>query len=114
MIQATLRWHRMCHTVCIHAAKVTRLIMSRVRLLALNAADHLMVKKRPDAAASILENYLSAHPACPATLRCLGRVRLEQRRPDLAAPLFRRALALYAEDTTSTLARSKAEMLSST
>lgn len=87
--------------------------MSRVRLLALNAADHLIIKKRPDAAASILENYLSAHPACPATLRCLGRVRLEQRRPDLAVPLFRQALALYAEDTSKTMVRSKREMLSS-
>ncbi|MFK7886032.1 MAG: hypothetical protein AB8G16_04130 [Gammaproteobacteria bacterium] len=71
-----------------------------------------MIKKRPDSAASILENYLSAHPACPATLRCLGRIRLEQRRPDLAAPLFRRALALYGEDTEKTLARSRREMLS--
>ena len=77
--------------------------MSRVRRLAINAADHLVRKGRLDAAASILENYLSAHPENPDVMRLLGRIRLKEGRPDLATPLLQRALALYtAPDPAST------------
>ncbi len=71
--------------------------MSRVRQLAINAADHLVSKGRLDSAASILENYLSAHPACGDIMRRLGRIRLSQGRADLAQPLLERALKLYTE-----------------
>lgn len=71
--------------------------MSRVRRLAINAADHLVVKNRLDAAASILENYLSAHAECAEVLQRLGRIRLAQGSPDAAVPLFERALRKYGE-----------------
>lgn len=72
--------------------------MSRVRRLAINAADHLVDKGRLDAAASILENYLSAHPQNPEILRRLGRIRLEQGRADEAMTLLQSALDLYTTD----------------
>lgn len=71
--------------------------MSRVRSLAVNAADHLIGKNRLDAAASILENYLSAHPESADILRRLGRIRLLQGNPEIAVPLFERAIAKYGE-----------------
>lgn len=71
--------------------------MSRVRTLAINASDHLVAMKRLEAAASILQNYLSAHDACPAVLRRLGRIRLAQQNPVEAAELFKRALSAYRE-----------------
>jgi Flp pilus assembly protein TadD len=80
--------------------------MSRVRRLAINAADHLVGKGRLDAAASILENYLSAHAESPDIVRRLGRIRLQQGRPDLATQLLQRALRLYAEtDSTDGASR---------
>lgn len=69
--------------------------MKRVCRLAVNAADHLVAKKRLDAAASILENYLSAYEEHPDVLRRLGRIRLAQGRPKDAAPLLERALHCY-------------------
>lgn len=71
--------------------------MNRVRNLAINAADHLVAKKRLDAAASILENYLSAHEESADILRRLGRIRLELKQPEEAARHLRRALEVYAE-----------------
>jgi len=79
--------------------------MSRVRRLAINAADHLVRKERFDAAASILENYLSAHPECADIVRRLGRIHLAQGRPDLATPLFQRALTMYGEQTGAETAK---------
>ena len=74
--------------------------VSRVRRLAVNAADHLMEKKRWEAAASILENYLNSQPASshdPDVLRRLGKVRLAQGEPKAAAKLFEQALHGYRE-----------------
>ncbi|MEO1574034.1 MAG: tetratricopeptide repeat protein [Pseudomonadota bacterium] len=78
--------------------------MSRVRTIAINAADHLVAKNRLEAAASILEKYLSTHRDCPEVLRRLGRIRLAMQQPDDAAALFERSLAAHraegsAEDT---------------
>lgn len=69
--------------------------MSRVCRLAISTADHLVRKKRLDAAALILENYLSAHPENADVLRRLGRIRLSQGQPQVAAPLLERALRQY-------------------
>lgn len=67
----------------------------RVYRLATNAADHLIATRRFDAAASILQNYLSAHPPYPGILRRLGKIRLSQGRPRDAVILFRAALRKY-------------------
>ncbi len=87
---------RLCHTLRFDNIQCrTDHTMSRVRHLAINAADHLVRKGRLDSAASILENYLSAHPECGGILRRLGRIRLAQGRADLARPLLEQALKLY-------------------
>lgn len=78
--------------------------MRRVRRLALSSAQHLVGKKRYEAAASILENYIDAHPDSPGqaeVLRALGRVRLAQGQPREAARLFERALQSLREDLQS-------------
>ncbi len=77
--------------------------MSRVRKLAINAADHLMDKGRWEAAASILENYLNSHaanPENPEILRRLGKIRLAQGNPKAAAHLFEQALCSYRQVLT--------------
>lgn len=66
--------------------------MQKVFNLAANASDHLVRMRRFDAAASILENYLSANPAHPEILRRLGKIRLQQGRPEAAARAFEQAL----------------------
>lgn len=75
--------------------------MSRVRTIAINAADHLVAKNRLEAAAAILEKYLSTHRDCPEVLRRLGRIRLAMRQPDDAAALFERSLAAHRADDRS-------------
>ncbi len=75
--------------------------MSRVRRLAVNAADHLIGKKRYEAAASILENFLNGNPEAPGhaeVLRLLGKVRLAQGQAQAAARLFERALQCFRDD----------------
>jgi len=74
--------------------------MSRVRQLALTAADQLISKKRWGAAAAILEKFLVSHPdnqQDAEVLRRLGKVRLAQGEPKAAAELFERALSRYRE-----------------
>ena len=68
--------------------------MQKVFNMAINASDHLVRMKRLDAAASILENYLSAHPPSSEILRRLGKIRLAQGRPDEAAQAFESALEM--------------------
>ena len=82
--------------------------MSRVRRLAINAADHLVRKKRFDAAASILENYLSAHPESADIVRRLGRIYLSQGRADLATPLLKRALTMYGDENRDEVTKAAA------
>ena len=72
--------------------------MSRVCRLAISTADHLVKMNRLDAAAQILENYLSAHPENADVLRRLGRIRLSQGQPQAAAPLLERALRQYRQE----------------
>ncbi len=81
--------------------KHTEESMSRVRRLAVNAADHLIGKKRYEAAASILENFLNGHPESSGhaeVLRLLGKVRLAQGQPQAAARMFERALQSFRTD----------------
>ena len=76
--------------------------MSRVVLLALNAADHLMAKGRLDAAASILQNYLSTSRPEPEVLQRLGRIYLAQGRSAEAVPLLQQALTCFSGPVTAT------------
>ena len=66
---------------------------SRAFRLAIAACDHLVFLQRLDAAATILENYLHAHPPAACVLRRLGHVRLRQGRPHDAARLLEAALS---------------------
>lgn len=72
-------------------------VRARVRLLAVRTADHLARTQQYDAAAAILENYLSIHGPEAEILRRLGAVRLRQGRPRDAALLLERALARHFE-----------------
>lgn len=69
--------------------------MSRVVSLALNAADHLMSKGRLDAAASILQNYLSTNQPDGSVLQRLGRIYLAQGRSEEAIHLLQQALTCF-------------------
>ncbi len=69
--------------------------MSRVVYLALNAADHLVSKGRLDAAASILQNYLSTNDPEPMVMQRLGRIFLAQDRSAEAVPLLQEALVCF-------------------
>lgn len=71
--------------------------MSRIVHLALNAADHLVSKGRLDAAASILQNYLSTNRPDPQVLQRLGRVYLAQGRSAEAVPLLQQALQQFSQ-----------------
>jgi hypothetical protein len=72
-----------------------------VRLLAVRSAEHLDRSGRPDAAASILENYVAVHGAEAEILRLLGGLRLRQGRARDAVLLLERALALHFECTAA-------------
>lgn len=72
--------------------------MSRIIHLALNAADHLVSKGRFDAAASILQNYLSTNRPDPQVLQRLGRIYLSQGRSAEAVPLLQQALTCFTGD----------------
>ncbi len=73
--------------------------MSRVVYLALNAADHLVSKGRLDAAASILQNYLSTNDPEPMVMQRLGRIYLTQGRSAEAVPLLQEALMCFQQQT---------------
>ena len=73
-------------------------VMSRVSALAINAADHLVVKGRLDAAASILRNYLATNPPKPEILQRLGRILLALGRSEEAIPLLQQALSEFNTD----------------
>ncbi|MFK8028898.1 MAG: tetratricopeptide repeat protein [Gammaproteobacteria bacterium] len=75
--------------------------MSRIVNLALNAADHLVGKKRLDAAASILRNYLSTNQPDPQVLQRLGRIYLAQGRSAEAIPLLQQALDCFVEPSST-------------
>lgn len=82
--------------------------MSRVSLLAINAADHLASKGRLDAAASILRNYLSNHPPRAEILQRLGRILLAQGRTAEAVPLLEQALSVIREQENAAAAQAAA------
>jgi hypothetical protein len=73
----------------------------RVRVLAMRTAEHLARTQQLDAAAHILENYLSVHGADAEILRTLGAIRLRQGRAGEAALLLERALARHFECTAA-------------
>ena len=75
--------------------------MSRVVSLALNAADHLMSKGRLDAAASILQNYLSTNQPDGAVMQRLGRIYLAQGRSEEAVHLLQQALTCFQNKPTT-------------
>jgi hypothetical protein len=72
-------------------------VRARVRLLAVRTADHLARTQQYDAAAAILENYLTVHGPEAEIMRRLGAVRLRQGRARDAALLLERALARHFE-----------------
>ena len=75
--------------------------MSRVVYLALNAADHLMSKGRLDAAASILQNYLSTNHPDGSVMQRLGRIYLAQGRSEEAVHLLQQALTCFQNQSTT-------------
>jgi len=72
-----------------------------VRLLAVRTAEHLARSQQLDAAAHILENYLTVHGAEAEILRLLGGMRLRQGRARDAALLLERALEKHFECTAA-------------
>ncbi len=74
--------------------------MSRVVSLALNAADHLVSKGRLDAAASILQNYLSTNHPDGSVLQRLGRIYLAQGRSEEAILLLQKALTCFQQESS--------------
>ncbi len=67
---------------------------TRVLMLALRSSDYLIETDELSAAATILQNYLNAHPAHPQVLQRLGKVRLLSGEAKEAAALFRQALCI--------------------
>jgi len=76
-------------------------VKARVRLLAVRTAEHLARSQQFDAAALILENYVTVHGAEAEILRLLGGVRLRQGRARDAALLLERALERHFECTAA-------------
>jgi hypothetical protein len=76
-------------------------VKARVRLLAVRTAQHLARSQQLDAAARILENYLTVHGAEAEILRLLGGLRLRQGRARDAALLLERALEKHFECTAA-------------
>jgi tetratricopeptide (TPR) repeat protein len=60
--------------------------------LAVRSTDQLIAMEEYEAAARILENYLSVYPPDAGLLSRLGRIRLQQSRAAEAAELFQQAL----------------------
>ena len=79
--------------------------MSRVVYLALNAADHLVSKGRLDAAASILQNYLSTNDPEPMVMQRLGRIFLAQGRSSEAVPLLQEAQMFFQQQAQANSSR---------
>ena len=72
-------------------------MVNRALNLAIRSADHLMLLGQPEAAATILENYLLAHPPAAQVFSRLGRIRLEQGNAAEAAKLLERSLRCSSE-----------------
>ncbi len=72
---------------------------ARVLMLAIRSSDYLIETDELDAAATILQNYLNAHPAHPQVLRRLGQVRLLNGQAKEAAALFLQALSVGEQAT---------------
>jgi hypothetical protein len=79
------------------SAPIARDVRFRVRMLAVRTAEHLARTHQYDAAADILENYLSVHGAEAEIMRLLGGIRLQQGRARDAAILLERALSRHFE-----------------
>ena len=77
------------------SAPIARDVRLRVRMLAVRTAEHLERTHQLDAAADILEKYLSVHGAEAEIMRLLGGMRLKQGRAREAALLLERALARH-------------------
>lgn len=60
---------------------------------AIEIADRLASWQMLDDACDVLERCLVRYPAHPLLLQRLGRLRLDQGRPEEARPLFEQALA---------------------
>ena len=79
------------------SAPIAKDVRLRVRMLAVRTAEHLARAHQHDAAADILEKYLTVHGAEAEIMRLLGGIRLSQGRARDAALLFERALARHFE-----------------
>jgi hypothetical protein len=90
-------------------APIAREVRLRVRMLAVRTAEHLERTHQLDAAADILEKYLSKHGAEAEIMRLLGGMRLKQGRAREAALLLERALARHFECDAARRAASRAD-----